>query len=103
MLALQQAVFTATVEDTFDFSFPFRTSRAYEICIAGLPIVADEVVEFLTGLIEFDGLASEIEERHEQSASVSFVAPELQCGDGVAAFAFVESVVLIAGAVMDFI
>lgn len=103
MFALKEAVFAAAVEDAFDFLFPIGASGANKFCVASLPVIADEVVELLAGLIEFYGVASEIEQGQEESASIGFVTPELESGDGVAAFAFVEGIVLIAGAVMDFI
>src|SRR5262245_8426031 len=103
MFALEQAVVAAAVENAFDFLFPFRASGTDEVGIASLPIIANEAVEFLAGLIEFDGVTSEIEQGHEESASICFVSPELEGGDSVAALAFIEGIVLIAGAVMDFV
>src|SRR5690349_4629580 len=103
MFTLEEAVIGAAVEDAFDFFFPFRTGGTNEVGVASLPVISDEVVELLAGLIEFDGVAHKIEQWDEESAGVGLIAPELQRGDSVAAFAFVEGVVLIAGAVMNFV
>ena len=49
----------------------------------------------------FEVLAGEVEERDHQAAEVGLVAPHQQGEGGVAAFGFVELVVLVAGAVVD--
>jgi hypothetical protein len=51
--------------------------------------------------VAFKVLAGEVKERDHQAAELALVAPREEGEGGVAAFGFVEFVVLVAGAVAD--
>src|SRR5437667_12662390 len=101
MVARDQSVVAAAVEDSINFLFPFWTKGFDELSVPGLPIVPRHIFQLMAGLVELDRLASEIQQRWNQSARIGFVTPEHQRHGCIAAFSLVQLVVLIAGAVMD--
>ena len=91
----------AGVGEAGGFLLPARAQVGHDGGVAGLPVVAAEVIELEAGLVAFEVFAGEVEQRDHEAAHVGLVAPGQQREGGVAAFGFVELVVLVAGAVVD--
>src|ERR1035437_173986 len=65
---------------------PARLQVGHDGGVASLPVTAAQVIELEPGLMAFEVLAAEIEERDHQAAEVGFVTPDEEGQGGVAAF-----------------